>query len=232
MKKRTGFSLIELLVVIAVIAILAGLLFPVFLGAREKARQTVCLSNLSQIGKALSLYWGDYNGRYNPPYNGKFWMDWSGASGLIDPYLRNQAVKQCPSIPRSATQSSSYALNFYSDLGAYGSQEFGPFVKKTLLGFNDDELTYLPASDSEIQNPSSLLIVWEHAVNDPLCKIPQFDVWDGANRDQLPLSHYPHFFAYHTSGANALYLDTHARRITRSQMNRCVFTAQTPVQCH
>ena len=47
--RRVGFTLIELLVVIAIIAILAAILFPVFAQAREKARQTACLSNTKQI---------------------------------------------------------------------------------------------------------------------------------------------------------------------------------------
>jgi len=63
MKKsaRYGFTLIELLVVIAIIAILAAILFPVFAKAREKARQTACLSNQKQIALGFMQYAQDYD---------------------------------------------------------------------------------------------------------------------------------------------------------------------------
>lgn len=64
---RKGFTLIELLVVIAIIAILAAILFPVFAQAREKARQTVCLSNMKQLGTAFSMYASDYDGNFPAP---------------------------------------------------------------------------------------------------------------------------------------------------------------------
>ena len=53
---RRAFTLIELLVVIAIISLLAAILLPVFASIRAKGRQTVCVSNLRQLGLAVALY--------------------------------------------------------------------------------------------------------------------------------------------------------------------------------
>jgi prepilin-type N-terminal cleavage/methylation domain-containing protein len=56
---RHGFTLIELLVVVAIIGLLAGIILPVLAQARQKSIRTTCLSNLKQIGLAISLYTDD-----------------------------------------------------------------------------------------------------------------------------------------------------------------------------
>src|SRR5437870_4018593 len=55
-RTRTGFTLVELLVVITIIGILAGLLFPAIQSMRNRARQTECLNNITQVGKGTLSY--------------------------------------------------------------------------------------------------------------------------------------------------------------------------------
>lgn len=59
-EKRAAFTLIELLVVMGIIAMLFGMVYAATGGVREKARQTNCISNLSQFGKAFHMYLSDY----------------------------------------------------------------------------------------------------------------------------------------------------------------------------
>ena len=122
---KKAFTLIELLVVIAIIAILAAILFPVFAKARERAKQTTCISNMKQIGIAMISYTGDFDEKFpawTPPgatglistedfkstYQNKLYMGGpvdiqapSGAMATIStqlaPYIKSKEVWACPS---------------------------------------------------------------------------------------------------------------------------------------
>jgi len=118
--RRRGFTLIELLVVIAIIAILAAILFPVFIVARNKAKETKCLSNEKQLSIACFFYADDWAG-VGPPYT--MWGDDTFSSNLrqsaLWKYLKSglgAGLIRCPADnPRqgSATRQWSITYNGY-----------------------------------------------------------------------------------------------------------------------
>jgi len=92
---RTGFTLIELLVVIAIIAILAAILFPVFLRAKQSAYVNKCLAHGRQLGIAMMSYMEDYQGFFPcapsaaayDKYAGMTWeYDWPGTPRVDGPW--------------------------------------------------------------------------------------------------------------------------------------------------
>ena len=101
---RGAFTLIEILVVIAIVAILAGIAWPVVEHAKESGRRSACVSNLHQIGTASVAYLQDYDDRTVPalqgPYNDPRAPAWADS---FYSYTRNGQVFQCPSnIPKMA----------------------------------------------------------------------------------------------------------------------------------
>ena len=118
---QRGFTLIELLVVIAIIGILSALLLPAISAAFAVAHQTTCMSNLRQIGIAMSLYLKDHDGWFFPlveddPAVGRYWyfgLEPKGSVALgegnrildrtkarLYPYLEApETVETCPAVP-------------------------------------------------------------------------------------------------------------------------------------
>ena len=99
MSNKRAFTLIELLVVIAIIAILAAILFPVFAQAREKARQTSCLSNTRQIGLAMMMYSQDYDEMsVTSEHNVTTFADLYPWYQPLSSYVKSRDVLKCPSV--------------------------------------------------------------------------------------------------------------------------------------
>jgi prepilin-type N-terminal cleavage/methylation domain-containing protein/prepilin-type processing-associated H-X9-DG protein len=171
MRHRRGFTLIELLVVIAIIAILAAILFPVFAQAREKARQTSCLSNLKQIGQGYLMYLQDYDEQFpldtqSPTRIGSvYWsppnlvvtqrtaayQSWYSTQGpnVLYPYLKDYQVWACPS--------GSLAQAFPGN-AIYNN--FDPTVRYTQISYQFNGLLGA-LSMSDIHHPASIPMLWE-----------------------------------------------------------------------
>ena len=158
---RKGFTLIELLVVIALIAILAASLFPVCARAREKARQTSCLSNIKELTLAMLMYVGDYDERlpmcrypndsYLPsPATGTL-CTWSWPQ-VTEPYIKNWQVFECPSDDRNRpryTNGSTTNMEKWSYGRNYGY-------------FNGDKRRVMdPWKLAEFQEPAGTIMIGE-----------------------------------------------------------------------
>ena len=161
-RKRIGFTLIELLVVIAIIAILAAILFPVFAQAREKARQSGCLSNLKQIGTGIMMYTQDYDEAYPCNWYGGLWpttpdgkqYKWMDA---IYPYVKNEQVFTCPSDGSNRKQ-----YVYYQKLAKQSTDNWGSYCTNVAYW---DPGPGTPASSEG--NPSARRITTIAAVTRP-----------------------------------------------------------------
>jgi prepilin-type processing-associated H-X9-DG protein len=122
MKSRNAFTLTELLVLIAAGALLGSVLLASLSDAKEKVQAAACLSNLREIGMAISMYANDNNDYYPPGYigGGGVVTDWplllcpyiKCYTGYYSPIIRNK-VFICPSVrtPSGRTTRVTYSLH-------------------------------------------------------------------------------------------------------------------------
>jgi prepilin-type N-terminal cleavage/methylation domain-containing protein len=198
MPARRGFTLIELLVVIAIIAILAAILFPVFAKAREKARQTSCLSNMKQLNLAIAMYmsdcdscfpiggWSCYNCNRTPPC-----PSWHCA---IIPYHRNLPIYQCPSNGWTPDASSPRSHYLYNHAMAWNGR---------------------PLPESVVPNPAELIVLAEGHNNNNTFRheatMGGFQRWKVRDPWSPQKCTPPHYY-----GMNAAFHDGHAKYVVFS----------------
>jgi prepilin-type N-terminal cleavage/methylation domain-containing protein len=145
-----GFTLIELLVVIAVIGFLVTLAMVALDTVRKKARDARRLADMTQIRKALEMYY-DRHGRYplntdNDCYGWDigYYKD-DGDTLFIQPLVEEGLMSKVPGDPRHTSQCGGYRYYRYG-AGDYGCDSSkGPFY---VLGVTDMETSLRPHPDS------------------------------------------------------------------------------------
>lgn len=139
---RLGLTLIELMIVIGIIAMLAGIIWAAMAPVREKARQTVCISNLTQIGHAYRMYRDDWGGIESekgrqleywqlglPP--GKFPMPFPPWGDPLASYLKSERVWFCPSwfLPPWREREITYLVNYCSHMDVEIRDPYLPYYE-------------------------------------------------------------------------------------------------------
>lgn len=233
--KRRGFTLIELLVVIAIIAILAAILFPVFVQAKERGRQTKCCNNLKQLTSAFRQYCDDNNGVMPSICANKSTpaIEWTGSvksastpvdltRGQLWKYARNRAIYVCP------TDANLQAVGIYYDSRTGARLPTGTKVTDYPYSYSvNEEIGSLYGStgteafkaalklDTETAGRASkvLLLIHENRENP---KIIGSGINDGFFSWRTDYNDLPS--AIHYDGTTCSYADGHAKWINYKQL--------------
>ncbi|MBX7132144.1 MAG: DUF1559 domain-containing protein [Fimbriimonadaceae bacterium] len=214
--RRRAFTLIELLVVIAIIAILAALLFPVFSRAKEAAKKTQCMSNLKQIGAAITIYMSEYDDIFphavdpSDKFTPAIWDGFPEFQSRIpympllhealQPYLKSKEIFKCPSDTGSAVLDSHPWMPFPTAPSMYATYNTS-YLYRT-------EIAFKYFSQTTFELPANVNVLFDGSGN-----------WHGRTR-RMNLGEPPANWESLWNGYRygTLFGDMHAKSLTYDQL--------------
>ena len=177
-RNNKGFTLIELLVVIAIIALLLSILMPSLNRVKERAKQTICKTNLRGVGIAIKLYLNDYADKAFYGHGNRY--DWFDAAGkkkkpkdaywgmAYDSYTENSKIFSCSTF--ATMKNTIYTIDPGDILGGFG---LNPFFSGNISGETEG------IQVSSIRTPAKFIVVQGHVEPNPEDK-DMFYIYTGA----------------------------------------------------
>ena len=230
--RNRGYTLVELLVVVAIIAILAAMIMPVVLEAKEAARMRCCSNNIRQLGVALTQYMDDNNGYGLPQAPIEYENSWVLYVNPLGAYIHKNT--KALGKPRSLSPLKQPGVMWVCQ---------GDVCRGTT--FNDSPcwwhwgssylypgtMAYLSPSPSDPTNPiakdSSIKprkpLMWRNPKRDILLADYWFDFHSGFrlrkdwNDSVLSPTKSPWVYKTEVKGINMLFLDMHMKAVTAAE---------------
>lgn len=214
---RRAFTLIELLTVLAIILLLAAIIFPVFARAKRSALQTKCISNLSQIGKAMLIYMGDHDDMFpravdaSDKYAPSIWdasPDWQATIASTDllnqalhPYSKGPEIYACPSDMGTRVLDNHFPEVFETSPSIY--KQYG------LSYFYRTEIAFRGIMQTALQDPARVNVLFDGGGH-----------WHGSTPAVKPNDSLEQYL-YCLQGFryNTLFGDMHVKNLSRDQLD-------------
>ena len=217
------FTLIELLVVIAIIAILAAMLLPALQSARNRGKQSNCVSNLNQMNKMALMYSSDNGSYILPAHHKNYWW-----VRLIVDYQVPVSAFACPGNQEnnyydSADNKCGYNINTgNAEIKAHDLTNRIKAVGRTYQysSYAGYDTNGKPTEDQKLRRnlrfPSKLVTVWC-----VLCRKPASEVRRGCLSPKGKIKHSDTQYAMpvHNQNYQIGFADGHVAAMTRNDWN-------------
>ncbi|MCH2206934.1 MAG: hypothetical protein MK132_13840 [Lentisphaerales bacterium] len=212
------FTLLELIIVIATIGILITLLLPTLQKSRERAMQSVCMSNQKQCGIAFVSYAKDYNSKiyvHDETAPATYQKYWAGQLLALE-YFTGYTVFKCPTFAP------------FSNNVAETARSFGINKRCRTNNFNDSDAIQITADeDSDPSNDDDSIIHIDYRQIDVPSEF--LIIADSVNAEgSTERTQSNHILSYNTTNsgphlrhlnrANSLFADGHVQSSTRSNL--------------
>ncbi|MFN8138407.1 MAG: hypothetical protein U0R49_01265 [Fimbriimonadales bacterium] len=140
--KTRAFGLVEVLVIVGILAITAAIVTPVYLRAKDRAKENICISNLKQLHVATMMYRHDYDGdgKYGKPSHMGLPL-YTTLTLRVNKYI-TEDVQKCLGVSPTPPSPVLYGPCFYGEVpGEHTGPGPTPW-ERTVLANRDDTVLY------------------------------------------------------------------------------------------